>query len=90
MLSDRTESLVTGAGVPALRAIALRLGASIGWEPSEVASFAAKLTERPWEELGPHDLLRVVDEYLTLGEAVAARRTRTIAPRRGGRRAVRP
>ena len=89
MLFDRTDAPATGAGVRDLRAIALRLGASLGWEPAEVASFAAKLTERSWEELGPHDLLRVVDEYLTLGEAVAALRTRPSASRRGGHRAVR-
>jgi hypothetical protein len=93
MLFDRHDagSLRGDPGcVRDLRAIALRCGASLGWEPAEVASFAAKLADRAWDELGADDLLRVIDEYWLLMLAVAARHQRPIAPRRaGGRRAVR-
>ena len=90
MLFDSTRvPCVCDADIPELRAIALRLGVLLGWEPDEVASFAAKLADRPWAELRPHDLLRVIDEYWRLGMAVAARRMRPRAFRRGGRRAVR-
>ena len=90
MLSDRAEAVPVEADpVPELRAIALRLGAALGWPPAEVASFAAKLADRPWDELEPEDLLRVIDEYERLAQAIAARRGRLTAPRTGGRRAVR-
>jgi hypothetical protein len=73
-----------------LRAAALRCGAALGWAPAEVASFAAARCGRPWVELGPDDLGRVLEEYERLCLAVLARSRRpAAAARRGGRHAVR-
>jgi hypothetical protein len=73
---DAAASCADDGAVPELRAIAPRSGDPLGWEPAEVASFAASLAGRAWEGLGPDDLLRVIEEYWRLGLAAAARATR--------------
>jgi uncharacterized protein GlcG (DUF336 family) len=56
------ETLAAGGdGVAVvLRATALALGARLGWDADEVASFAAKLAGRPWPELEPPELLELL------------------------------
>jgi hypothetical protein len=84
MWTEREDTASADADlVDDLRDATMDAGARLGWEPPEVASFARKLTGRPWEELGADDLYRVVEELWELGQVVAARPRRPI----GGDRA---
>lgn len=88
-IDDETLAAAGEGAAVVLRATALALGARLGWDAAEVASFGAKLAGRPWPDLDAPELLRVVDEYWRLGQAVAARRARRGLGARGGDRAAR-
>jgi hypothetical protein len=77
MASEPRSSLVLAEDdCLALRTTVLRLGALLGWSPSEVIAFAEALTDCPWPSAGRDELELVVEEYLTLLRALQAKRAR--------------
>ena len=63
-----------------LRTTVLRLGALLGWSPSEVIAFAEALTDCPWPRAGRDELELVLEEYLTLLRVLQMKRARRATP----------
>jgi hypothetical protein len=81
MASESSFSLVLAEDdCLTLRTAVLRLGALLGWSPSEVIAFAEALTDCPWPRAGRHELDLVLDEYLTLLRVLQAKRVRRTTP----------
>jgi hypothetical protein len=79
--SESTPLLVLAEGeCVASRTAVLRLGALLGWSPSEVSAFAEALTGCPWSHAGRRELQLLHDEYLILLRVLQAKRARR-APR---------
>src|SRR3954471_17633517 len=74
--------LVAPAGreCAALRELVLRLGALLGWTPSDVVAFAEAVTGCPWSCAGRRELERVMEEYVTLLRVLQAKRARRATP----------
>jgi hypothetical protein len=81
MANESSSSLVLGEGeCVALRTTVLRLGALLGWPPSDVIAFAEALTDCPWPRGGRDELELVLEEYLTLLRVLQAKRARRAMP----------
>jgi hypothetical protein len=86
-MTGESTPLVALAGdeCGALRELVLRLGALLGWSPSDVIAFAEAVTGCPWPRAGRPELERVMDEYGTLLRVLQAKQARraTRAPADG-------
>ncbi len=81
MASEPSSTLVLAEDdCVALRTTVLRLGALLGWSPSDVIIFAEALTDCPWPRAGRHELEPVLEEYLTLLRVLQAKRARWTTP----------
>jgi hypothetical protein len=81
MVSESRPALGLAAGeCAALRTAVLRVGALLGWSPSDVIAFAEALTGCPWPHAGRPDLELVLEEYRTLLRALRAKRARRATP----------
>ena len=73
-------SAPVGGECAAQRELVLRLGALLGWAPSDVVAFAEAVTGCPWSCAGRRELERVMEEYGTLLRVLQAKRARRGTP----------
>ncbi|MFN8473898.1 MAG: hypothetical protein U0822_17035 [Anaerolineae bacterium] len=64
-----------------LRTAVLHYGGLLGWPTPQVISFTEALTGCAWRHCGTPQFLAVLDEYLAILDAIAARQRR---PKRKG------
>ncbi len=70
-----------------LRTAVLHYGGLLGWPTLQVISFTEALTSCAWRHCGMPQFLAVLDEYLVILDAIAARQQRL--KRKGGNCALR-